>query len=461
MVRMIVSDDAQYDELTSAIDRRLTRFDKTMELGNSTADRYRELFAEHQPEGGRSGSQCSGPHVSDVPWPCREVRRLAQGATYPTNVHVAARWLDVVQRMRDMIAATTPQAIDNIEYNLRIGSPNAEYNRRFAFSAFTMPFSYAIAATPPRPGSEVEAAIQPLTAAVQTLLTDANVRAAMSGLEQAMEACEAALALLVADPEPASLTELVEEMRRTVKVSMLAALLGASGIVELADAEFEARLEELKYPPPKLRWVEPGREPVCVVGVPTETTVSIEEVYQSAAPSVQGMFQAMRGEVAPPRRTEVQRIQGAQWISFIFAEWNDHYRFELAKVWDCSHRDYVFPFFGDLAKIRNDYIHNAGIAKRSTANCRILSWFSEGEQIFLTPAMYNDVVGKWPWDELLRQPAPSPESRTQYSGKAPLSLIDVVQRAAAADGVNPDKVVEEALQLWLQRDEAGRIDDRK
>jgi len=126
-----------------------------------------------------------------------------------------------------------------------------------------------------------------------------------------------------------------------------------------------------------------------VVGAPTETTVSIEEVYQSAAPGVQGMFQAMSGEVSPRRRTEVQRIQGAQWISFIFAEWNDHYRFELAKVWDCSHRDYAFPFFGDLAKVRNDYIHNGGIAKRSTANCQILSWFGEGEQMFLTSAMYN------------------------------------------------------------------------
>jgi hypothetical protein len=446
---------AQYDELSAAIDRRISRFEKTMELGNTTAERYRELFGAHQPKDGQSGSPCIGSHVSEVSWPCREVRRLAQDATYPTNVHVAARWLDVVQRMRDMIAATIPQAIDNIEYNLRIGSPNAEYNRRFAFSAFTMPFSYAIAATPPRPGSEVEAAIQPLTTAVQTLLTDADVRAAMSGLERAMEACQAALELLVADPEPASLTELVEELRRTVKVSMLAAILGASGIVELADAEFEARLEELKYPPAKLRWVEPGREPVCVVGTPTETTVSIEEVYQSAAPGVQGMFQAMRGEVSPPRRTEVQRIQGAQWISFIFAEWNDHYRFELAKVWDYSHRDYVFPFFGDLAKIRNDYIHNGGVAKRSTANCQILSWFNEGEQMYLTSAMYNDVVEKWPWDELLRQPTPSPESRTQFSGKAPLPLIDVVQRAAAAEGVKPDEVIEEALQLWLQRDEPG------
>lgn len=443
--------DARSDELCSAIQLRLDRFAKTMRENNTTADRYRQLLAEHQPEDGRWGALCKGPHSAKVAWPCREVRRLNQADTYPTNVQVAARWLDVVQRMRDMIAATIPQAIDNIEYQLRIGGPNADYNRRFAFSAFTMPFTYAIAATPPRAGSEVEAAIAPLAQAVQDLLTDPDVRAAMSRLENAMATAEEALKSLVDDPEPASITELVEELKRTLKVSMLAALLGSSGIVELADAEFNARLEELKYPPPQARWVELAREPVRVVGQPTDTTISIEEIYQSAAPGVQGILQAMQGDVSPPRKTEVQRIQGAQWISFIFAEWNDHYRFELAKVWDCSHRDYVFPFFGELAKIRNDFIHNGGIAKRATANCQILSWFSEGQQMFLTPATYIDVVRNWPWAELLHQPVSSNDLRNQYPGRAPISLIDAVQQAAASNAVKPDVVIEQALQLWLQQ----------
>ncbi|WP_139333288.1 hypothetical protein [Mycobacterium sp. SP-6446] len=350
-----------------------------------------------------------------------------------------------------MIAATIPQAIENIENQLRIGGPNAEYNRRFALSAFTMPFTYAIAATPPRAGSEVEAAIAPLTQAAQALLTDSDVRVAMSRLEDAMATAEDTLKSLVADPEPASIGELVEELKRTVKVSMLAALLGAAGIVQLADAEFNARLQELKYPPPQFRWVELAREPVAVVGRPTDTTVSIEEVYQSAAPGIQGLLQVMRGEVAPPRKTEVQRIQGAQWISFIFAEWNDSFRFELAKVWDCSHRDYVFPFFGELAKVRNDFIHNGGVAKRATANNEILGWFTEGQQMFLTSPMYVDVFRNWPWNELSHQPAPSDDSRNPYPGRAPVSLIDTVQQAAAADGVKPDAVIEQALQLWLQQ----------
>ena len=211
----------------------------------------------------------------------------------PTNVQVAARWLDVVQRMRDMIAPRFRRRSTTSSINYGSVAPTRDYNWGFAFSAFIMPLTYAIAATPPRGGSGVEAAIAPLTQAVQDVLADSDVRAAMSRLEDAMATAEEALKSLVGVPEPASVTELVEELKRTVKGSMLAALLGSSGIGKLADAEFNARLEELEYPPPQARWVELASEPVSVVSQPTDTTVSIEEVYQSAAPGVQGMLQVL------------------------------------------------------------------------------------------------------------------------------------------------------------------------
>lgn len=450
----MTSSDVQVVDFNSAVTSRIDRFAKTMEFGNTTAERYRQVMVGHQPTDGRWNAPCTGPHTQSAAWPCREMRRLGKGDTYPTSVQPAARWLDVLASMREMMAAATiPQTIDNIEYNLRIGSPNAEYNRRFAFSAFTMPFTYAFAALRPRTGSEVETAIASLTEAVELVMTDPDVRGAMSRLEQAMASAEKALNALFADPEPATVTDLVEELKRSLKVSMLSALLGSSGIVELADAELSTRLEELKYPPPEARWVELSSVPVSVVGRPSETTISIEDVYQSAAPGVQGLLQGVLGEVSPPRSTEVQRIQGSQWISFIFAEWNDHYRSELAKVWECNPRDYQFPLLGDLGKIRNDMIHNGGIAKRGTANCQLLPWFTEGQRMHLTAPMYLEVVQLWPWDELLRQPPPSQDSRNPFPGRAALITIDAVLRAAAVDGIKPDEVIEEALLLWIQRGE--------
>jgi hypothetical protein len=109
---------------------------------------------------------------------------------------------------------------------------------------------------------------------------------------------------------------------------MLTALLGSTGVVDLARSEFDARQQELKHPPPQSRWVELAIEPVRPVSSPTDVAVSIEDVYQSAAPDVQGLPQAMRGQVSPPRRLDVQRVQGARWISYVYSGsgWPVHHR---------------------------------------------------------------------------------------------------------------------------------------
>jgi hypothetical protein len=143
-------------------------------------------------------------------------------------------------------------------------------------------------------------------------------------------------------------------------------------------------------------------------------------------------------------------LQGAQWISYVYSEWNDHYRDELAKVWDCSPRDFVDPFFGELAKIRNDFIHNSGVAKRTTANSKTLNWFAEGDQMFLTTAMYVDVLRHWPWDAITQQPKPIERKRSQYKGQAPITLVDEVNQTAVTAGITPDAVIEEALTQWLR-----------
>jgi hypothetical protein len=116
----------------------------------------------------------------------------------------------------------------------------------------------------------------------------------------------------------------------------------------------------------------------------------------------------------------------------------------------------VHPFFGELAKIRNDFIHNSGIAKRSTASCKILNWFSEGDQMFLTTAMYVDVLRNWPWDELTQRPKSIEHNRSQYKGQAPITLVDEVNQAAVSGGISPDAVIEAALTQWLRDHRSNR-----
>jgi hypothetical protein len=81
--------------------------------------------------------------------------------------------------------------------------------------------------------------------------------------------------------------------------------------------------------------------------------------------------------------------------------------------------------------------------------------------MFLTPAMYVDVLRKWPWEQLVQRPEPVVDNRSPYKGRAPLTLIDEVDvdrrgESGTAAGVTPDAVIEEALGHWLRSDRANQ-----
>ena len=79
------------------------------------------------------------------------------------------------------------------------------------------------------------------------------------------------------------------------------------------------------------------------------------------------------------------------------------------------------------ARSANDLIHNSGIANAPRPTARSSIGFSEREQMFLTAAMYFDLLCKWPRDELLREPDPPDHTRNLCRGRARHELIDEIQ----------------------------------
>ena len=51
--------------------------------------------------------------------------------------------------------------------------------------------------------------------------------------------------------------------------------------------------------------------------------------------------------------------------------------------------------FGDLGKLRHAIVHNEGIATKKVGGARVLTWFLDGEVIFLTSShvdnLYHDI----------------------------------------------------------------------
>ena len=52
-------------------------------------------------------------------------------------------------------------------------------------------------------------------------------------------------------------------------------------------------------------------------------------------------------------------------------------------------------------------------------------------------------------ESLTHQPMSLEHNRSQYKGKARMSLMDEVNQAAAAAAIPPDIVIEQALENWL------------
>ncbi len=85
---------------------------------------------------------------------------------------------------------------------------------------------------------------------------------------------------------------------------------------------------------------------------------------------------------------------GHQWLVTVFAYWEHECRPRIAKVYRVSVDEIKEPVFGDLRLIRNDILHNKGIASAKIRNCKVLQWFSPDQRIQITSENIKDFMAK-------------------------------------------------------------------
>ena len=113
----------------------------------------------------------------------------------------------------------------------------------------------------------------------------------------------------------------------------------------------------------------------------------------------------------------------AQVIVDFYTDWEEHYRVQLATAHHCEKYDFQINYFGDLGKLRHDYVHNRGICSNS-AHCDTLKWFSTGDLMIPTSANYVQLLTEFPADELRHRP-----SRVE-TGRAPVRGLPTFQYCA-------------------------------
>jgi hypothetical protein len=112
----------------------------------------------------------------------------------------------------------------------------------------------------------------------------------------------------------------------------------------------------------------------------------------------------------------------------------------------------INDFFGDIRRIRNDFVHGKGIADEA-AKVKLLKWgFVKGKPLDIITEQMVSLVDLFPREALLTKPTPRPsqsQNRKNVPGSMDAALVD--RFLAKVDALKLDKndAIDEAFTLWL------------
>jgi hypothetical protein len=165
---------------------------------------------------------------------------------------------------------------------------------------------------------------------------------------------------------------------------------------------------------------------------------------------------AIKAIIDPVRDDETQLSQppgmkqfAAQVIVDFYTDWEEHYRVELARAHQCDKYDFQINYFGDLGKLRHDYVHNRGVCSNS-AHCDTLTWFSTGDLMIPTPANYVQLLTEFPADELRRRPSRVETGRAPVRGSASIPVLREFERVARDLHGSVGEALDKALADWTR-----------
>lgn len=79
-------------------------------------------------------------------------------------------------------------------------------------------------------------------------------------------------------------------------------------------------------------------------------------------------------------------------LVMIYSYWEDHFRAHIATARGLT-KDALKPdVMGDIRRLRQSIIHHRGIATDEIDSCKVLTWFTKGDEIFLNEQMFLQMI---------------------------------------------------------------------
>jgi hypothetical protein len=180
--------------------------------------------------------------------------------------------------------------------------------------------------------------------------------------------------------------------------------------------------------------------------------MSYSDIRAMADPGVMTLEEYLHGD-PQAERAPILKYFAAQWVTHTTTLWDEHYRPSLAELHGCEKNHVASELFADLNKMRQDYVHNRGLATAKQAKNKRLRWFEQGDLMIPTSGNYEQLFKELQSElrTLAQTPVPKDKSsRTAVKGQVPVDLRSLFEQHAAAAGLGPDAALEEALTRWIE-----------
>lgn len=235
--------------------------------------------------------------------------------------------------------------------------------------------------------------------------------------------------------------EIINEMSLSLKTSLLLSGTATLGSMKVIATELARRYASfaatLTVP---LRFYDFASK--SMVDHPSATTLSLA--------AIKAIIDPVRDEDTELSQPPGMKQFAAQVIVEFYTDWEEHYREQLSKAHQCSKYDFQINYFGDLGKLRHDYVHNRGVCSNS-AHCDTLTWFTAGDLMIPTAENYVQLLTAFPAESLRHKPSPVQTGRAPVRGSASIPVLREFERVARESHGSVGPALDQALADWTAK----------
>jgi hypothetical protein len=245
--------------------------------------------------------------------------------------------------------------------------------------------------------------------------------------------------------------QIIADMRLTLEVTLLVAATSHLGAMKVIEDEVQDRIQTVMktgmVPPPSQLDIANG----AVSKTPSETSINLRTFAALVAPKPVYEWH----EVTNPNPADqpwIMKQFASQAIVSYFTEWEDHYRRELARAHGCTIYDIQINYFGDLSRMRQDYVHHRGFCANSqSVYCEVLKWFNRDDIMIPTAQNWAQLLKSFPAEDLRRTPVTVETGRDQIRGSASIPVLREFDDIAGTERRNRGDALDQALSEWTEK----------